>query len=185
MPSDPYVRNRAIPHDTEDRGWWYAKGEDLEHTFVDLCRRVGLPVAINPEKAYDRSAPDILFRGEVADLKTQNTPFFTAGRFRMEPRFTVTFNRKDLERYLRLHPTIDVVFWIRWTQARYRDVTVDPLHGIWTLSVADIQEQVAAGAPEHTYLRRQQAGDPNAKSSFLLDVRRMTCLWREDWPTAG
>lgn len=180
MTGDPYARNRSVPHDTEDRDWWYEKGESLEHSFVQLCQRIGLPVQINPAKEHDRSAPDIVYRGEAADLKTQNTPFFTAARYRMDPRLTVTFNRKDLERYLRLYPEMDILFWIEWKQVSWKGITVDPLRGIWALNVQEIHRQVAAGAPEHAYLRRQQAGDPNAKSSFLLDVRRMTCLWVED-----
>lgn len=168
-----------MQHDTEDRGWWYEKGEDLERAFVTLGKSLGLPVEINPSKVHDRTAPDILLRGEVADLKTQNTPFFTAARYRMDPGRTVTFNRKDLERYLRLHPQMEIVFWIRWTQLRWRDITVAPLHGIWTLDVQAIHARVAGGAPEHAYVRRQREGDPNAKSSFLLAVDDMTCLWED------
>jgi hypothetical protein len=74
-------RNVAVPHDTEDRSWWYIHGERLEERFVSICReRLKIGAMINPEKARDSTVPDLVVEGVLADLKTQNTPFFTAGR---------------------------------------------------------------------------------------------------------
>lgn len=175
--ADPYLRNASIPHDTEDKSWWYARGEGLELSFVGLCKRLGIVAEINPQKQADATAPDLLVEGKIADLKTQNTPFFTAGRYGMQPRFTVTFNRKDLDRYAAEYPEIDVVFWLNWQQSRWNSIVVQKLHGIWRVGIQKIISLVTAGAPEHSYQRRQQAADRNAKSSFLLDVRAMEPLW--------
>ncbi|MDO4705225.1 MAG: hypothetical protein Q4A98_03305 [Comamonadaceae bacterium] len=67
---------------------------------------------INPAKNMDKTAPDLIIDGAISDLKTQNTPFFTASRYGLDPRFAVTFNRKDYERYKRIYPSIVIYFWI-------------------------------------------------------------------------
>lgn len=47
-------RNSALPHHTQDRGWWYLHGEELETSFVSLCHtRLGLDAQVNPEKERD------------------------------------------------------------------------------------------------------------------------------------
>lgn len=174
-------RNVAVPHDTEDRGWWYIHGERLEERFVSICRdRLKIDAMINPEKARDRTVPDLVVEGELADLKTQNTPFFTAGRYRMDPRFAITFNRKDYERYKTLYPGIAIYFWLDWTQTSWRDSRVQYLGGVFRLPFSEVAKLIEAGAPEHAYIHRQSPGDRNAKSSFLLDIRRFEKLFSAD-----
>jgi hypothetical protein len=110
-------RNIVVPHDTEDRGWWHIHGERKEILFVSMCRdRLKIDACINPDKERDKTAPDLIVEGKMAELKTQNTPFFTAKRYRMDPRFTITFNRKDYERYLNVHPNIIIYVWVEWQQ---------------------------------------------------------------------
>lgn len=165
-------RNLAVPHDTEDRSWWYMHGERLEEQFVTLCRnRLNINAEINPEKVSDSTAPDLVVDGILADLKTQNTPFFTAGRYKMDPRYSVTFNRKDYERYKTKYPSIVIYFWLDWMQTQWRNNQVEYLGGIYRLPFAQVKEIIEQGAPEHVYMHRQTPGDRNAKSSFLLDVR--------------
>jgi len=174
-------RNCIVPHDTEDRGWWYIHGERLEERFVGICRdHLKIDANINPEKAKDPTVPDLIVNGCMADLKTQNTPFFTAGRYRMDPRFTVTFNRKDYERYKSLYPRIVIYFWIDWTQTTWQDRRVDYLGGVFRLPFVEVAAIIENGAPEHTYLHRRAPGDRNAKSSFLLDIRYFEKLFLND-----
>jgi hypothetical protein len=100
-------RNHNVPHGTEDKQWWLRHGERLEADFVELCvTHLALDVCLNPAKLVDPTAPDLLVDGKIADLKTQNTPFFTASRYGLDPRFTITFNWKDYERYRKLYPDI-------------------------------------------------------------------------------
>lgn len=174
-------RNEAVPHDTEDRGWWYIHGEKLEESFVTLCReRLGMDARINPAKERDKTAPDLIVQGTVADLKTQNTPFFTAGRYRLDPRFAVTFNRKDYERYKRLYPDIVIYFWLDWTQTTWRDSSVAYLGGIYRLPFSEVAALIEAPAPEHSYINRQSPNDRNAKSSFLLDIRKFERIFQTE-----
>ncbi|WP_158752830.1 hypothetical protein [Dyella sp. S184] len=171
-------RNKAVPHHTEDKGWWYLHGERLEETFVQLCQtKLQIEAKINPDKTYDKTAPDLVVEGCLADLKTQNTPFFTAGRYRLDPRFAVTFNRKDYERYKALYPEIFIYFWLDWKQTQWRDSRVEYLGGFFRLPFREVADLIEKGAPEHTYIHRRDPGDTNAKSSFLLDIRRFEELF--------
>ena len=114
--------------------------------------------------------------GSLADLKTQNTPFFTASRYRLDPRFAVTFNRKDYERYKNLYPTIIIYFWIDWKQTEWKGNKVDYYSGIFRIPFSDLALMIENGAPEHSYKRRYGDTAGNAKSSFLLDVRNFEAL---------
>ena len=179
-------RNDIVPHNTEDRGWWYIHGERLEERFVDICRNhLQIDAKINPEKARNPTVPDLVMDGFLADLKTQNTPFFTAGRYRMDPRFTVTFNRKDYERYKSLYPSLEIYFWLDWTQTTWKDHRVDYLGGVFRLPFVEVAALIEKGAAEHTYLHRREPGDRNAKSSFLLDVRYFEKLFSSEGPSSG
>lgn len=171
-------RNAAVPHNTEDKGWWYQHGERLEVTFAHLCReRLKIDAHINPEKERDRTVPDLVVEGVLADLKTQNTPFFTARKYRIDPRFAVTFNRKDYERYKALYPQIVIYFWLDWKQTEWRESRVEYLGGFFRLPFSEVAALIEGGAPEHYYIHRQNPGDRNAKSSFLLDIRRFEQLF--------
>lgn len=171
-------RNREVPHDTEDRGWWYLHGEKLEEQFVALCQGyLNIRACINPDKTRDKTVPDLLVDGCLADLKTQNTPFFTADRYGMDPRFSVTFNRKDYERYKNLYPNIIIYFWIDWKQTAWNGKFVDYFGGVFRLPFVKIASIIEGGAPEHHYINRRAPEDPNGKSSFILDVREFESLF--------
>ncbi|KQQ94955.1 hypothetical protein [Massilia sp. Leaf139] len=171
-------RNPNVPHDTEDRGWWYLHGAAMEKEFVKLCRtKFGLDAEINPAKDEDPCAPDLMVNGGLADLKSQRTPFYTARRFGIDPRYAVTFNRKDYERYKAYYSDISIYFWLDWTETSSRWGTVDYYGGIFHLPFSDVAALIEAGAPEHSYQHRVGPGDPNAKSSFILDIRKFTALF--------
>lgn len=178
-------RNPHVPHHTEDKMWWCLHGANLEQKFVELCRRqLHLEAQINPQKATDPYAPDLLVAGQLADLKTQNTPFFTAGRYGLDPRFAVTFNRKDVVRYAGHYPKIDIYFWIDWTQTAWKDQRVEYYGGIFRLPFQGIQALVDAGAKEHVYLNR--VGDPrNANSSYVFDIRSFEKIFEAPAPPRG
>lgn len=167
-------RNQAVPMDTEKKSWWLSYGESLEQAFVGICtQKLNINAEINPAKSEDPTAPDLLFEGRIADLKVQNTPFFSAQTYGMDPRFTVTFNRKDYERYLNNYPDIGVIFWVNWTQLSWKNYSVEPFNQVYAASIQKIRSFVESGAAEHSYIHRQNDELGNAKSSFLFDVRKM------------
>jgi len=170
---DHNSRNESVPHNTEDKNWWLLHGVGLENRFIRICNeKLNLDALINPEKKNNPYAPDLIVNKRIADLKTQNTPFFTSTRYKIEPRFAVTFNRKDYERYKTLYPDIDIYFWVDWIQTEWRGIKVDYLGGIFTLPFKSVQEIIEnENAPEHHYMHRVNDNAGNAKSSFILDIR--------------
>lgn len=170
--------NANVPHNTEDKMWWYEKGVELEEAFIKHSKEYGLDDAkINPEKATDKKVPDLIVGGRLAELKTRNTPFFTAGRYKFDPQYTITFNLKDYERYREKYPDLDIYFLVEWTQLQYGKYSVRPLKAVYKAPFSLIAKIIESGkAPLHSYERRQNDTQGNAKSSFLLDVRQFQQL---------
>lgn len=91
---------------------WYIWGESEENDFVKhIVPKLGIDLRINSEKAQNPWEIDLFdyTHNRYADLKVQNTPFFTAGRYMYggmpyNPTYTVTFNRKDYENYIERRP---------------------------------------------------------------------------------
>lgn len=164
--------DNTVIHNTEDKDWWCQYGMDHEFKFVELCNsKLGINAKINPEKKMNKYAPDLIVDGVVADLKTQNTPFFTCRKYSMNPQYTVTFNRKDYERYSCQYPNINIYFWVDWKKTTWQDIAIKYLGGIYVSSFTDIKNMIEKNPKEHSYLRRENSHTLNAKSSFLLDVR--------------
>ncbi|WP_240738325.1 HD domain-containing protein [Deinococcus fonticola] len=166
-------------HDTEDRPYWYEHGERQEQEFLKLAAQHHLPVRLNPAKASDKTAIDLLLTlpggQEVpADLKTQNTPFFTAARYGKNPGRAVTLNDKDIRRYERLYPDAVILFHVHWTTLTWRDQSVEPLRGVWSATLPEIKRLIQQ--PAHTYQRRKTDPRPNAPSSHVLSLDDLTCL---------
>lgn len=183
-------RNQAI-FNTENRPQWYAWGESEEIDFVEqIVPRLGIDLRINPEKATAPWEIDLYddTHNRYADLKVQQTPFFTAGAYRMgipgvcaagkggsgapyDPGYTVTFNRKDYENYREKHPDCDIYFWVHWRQLSYREIQVNELYGVWRAPFARMAERIEAGMVAlHPYKFRKN-DDHNARDSFLFDLR--------------
>ena len=169
-------------HDTEDKQWWTIEWAKREHLFVEkVCPELGLAGSINPAKLRDKYAPDLVVDSRLADLKCQETPFFTARTYGIDSQFAVTFNRKDYSRYKQLYPDLIVYFWIDWQQSamsiRGKQYSVRPMAGIWRASFGTLMCRIESGdVPLHAYQRRQGDMRGNAKESYLFDVRSFECL---------
>lgn len=170
-------RNQAL-FNTEDRAQWYTWGEEEEKDFVaHIVPKLGIDLRINPEKAARPHAIDLFdyTHDRYADLKTQKTPFFTAGKYLYhgkpyDPTYTVTFNKKDYENYLSTHPDCDIYFWVCWAQLTYQDKHVEPLRGVWRAPFAKLAEKIQAGEVAlHAYQHRVN-DDHNAKESYLFQL---------------
>lgn len=170
-------RNRAL-FNTEDRTQWCVWGEGEENDFVEhIVPRLGIDLRINPEKAQKPWEIDLFdyTHNHYADLKTQNTPFFTAGRYMYggvpyDPIYTVTFNKKDYENYIEKHSDCDIYFWVYWSQLAYRNIRVNELYGVWKASFQRMAEKIQAGEVVlHVYMHRVN-DDHNAKESYLFNL---------------
>ena len=175
-------RNQAV-FNTEDRDQWYAWGEDYEKDFIQkVVPKLGTDIRINPEKERIAWAIDLFdhTNHRYADLKVQETPFFSAGSpkyayrgRRYDPTYTVTFNRKDYERYCKTHPDCDIYFWLNWKQLQYsfpsgHVVTVPRIQGVWKASFQAMRSLIERGEVSlHVYQHRMD-DDHNAKDSYLF-----------------
>lgn len=130
-------RNRS-KYNTEDKQKWCKEGEKLEIAFVEnIVPKLSVKLDINPDKKINPCAIDLkdYTNNKYADLKSQNTPFFTAGKYsygkqkktKYAPQFTVTFNKKDYDNYKANHPDCDIYWCINWTQLTYGSTTIAPL----------------------------------------------------------
>lgn len=167
--------------DTEDRHAWYAASERWEQDFVDnVAPLFGLKAKINPAKALAPWALDLtlFWQGQwtIAELKPQFTPFFTAvQRFDLPPLFTFALNVSDVEDYRADQDwwPLPLLFWMQWDKTTYRDGRrVRPLFGLWHTSIRDLLWFIDNVRPTtHAYQRRQVDARPNAKESYVFDIR--------------
>jgi len=162
-------------HDLQDKGPWCQTGVSIENTFVSKFG-AKLGVTINPSKTNDAYSPDLLEVGSsiLADLKTQNTPFFQANqRFGLDPQRVVVFNKKDADRYERLYPAIIIYFWVDWQAVRFESgaqiIQVNPMSEVWRIPFPDLQKLLQK-APLHFYAQRRNDNLGNAKSSYVLNL---------------
>jgi hypothetical protein len=167
----------------QDKAYWIRDGEKKEGSFVSLVLpALGFRGEINPAKAADPYAPDLLVEGHLADLKCQRTPFFKARELHgVDPQYAVTFNRKDVERYSAQYPSIDIYFWIHWQETMRviggKTLSVNPIAGVWRASFATIRHLVELrSVRSHDYLHRLFDDAGNARSSYVFDVRRFEYL---------
>lgn len=173
------ARAEEIDHnDLQDKAFWCKHGVRIEESFVAEYG-ANLGVEINPEKDGNPYAPDLLIKGQyLADLKTQNTPFFSAAeRYGYDPTFTVVFNEKDRKRYFREYPNIYILFWVDWMATRMefpsgKSYRCEYLRGVWAVSF-DRLNALCSGAPLHDYQQRKDDDLGNAKASYLIDLRKL------------
>ncbi|WP_422083410.1 hypothetical protein [Ulvibacterium sp.] len=161
--------------DLQAKSTWCKDGESIEEAFVSRYGRA-LDLQMNPDKKTDPYAPDLLEKGEfLADLKTQNTPFFKARKlYGIEPSYAIVFNRKDARRYHKVYPDIIIYFWVEWHSVKFVmgnfQQTVGYINGVWRIPFKNLVELLKV-APEHSYQQRKNDNKGNAKSSFVLDIR--------------
>ena len=163
-------------HDLQDKGPWCQTGASIEQVFVSRYGAT-LDVSINPQKSTNIYAPDLIEHGNLnalADLKTQNTPFFQATqRFELDPQMAVVFNKKDADRYSAQYPNIAIFFWVEWVATRFvsgpQTIQVQPMSGVWKIP---FQQLIALlhTAPLHSYAQRMNDNKGNARSSYVLNL---------------
>jgi hypothetical protein len=187
----------------EDKLPWCRAGEEYERAFVEIWNaHYHDKMSINPAKANNPYSADLMWHGAPADLKTQTTPFFTASRYGVDPRFAVVLNRKDVERYEYQYPGMPIFFWVDWQETQWRVIDSERVSpygppptgdtvvlrrvayfgGIFATNVDHILHLVRSGAPEHSYRARGDDRQGNAKSSYVLDLGTFTRIAASEDP---
>jgi len=164
-------------HDLQDKPAWCEVGEDLELAFLKVFG-VKFDLKLNEEKETKPTAPDFKHNGtgRYVDLKTQNTPFFNAAKYSVDPQYAVTFNAIDLERYSSLYPSIIVIFHVSWEATKIifsngKKIEVLPMSGIWAASIQTIEKNCNT-KNYHQYQQRLSDKKGNAKGSYVLDLNK-------------
>lgn len=190
------ANNREVVlHNTEDKNWWLQEGETREGEFLELCAAQNILKGIvpNPERTANRKhLPEYFYRGALLDLKDHRIPFFEAERTRqIPPRYALTLDEQDVIDIETKYPTCRLVFYVNWMAVKYqkvrldekggetilREIVIQPLHGIWGMTPARMRELTAENKNIHEYLRRKDDRRGNAKTSFGVDLRRLTQIW--------
>jgi len=184
----------VVLHNTEDKDWWLKEGETREREFLELCAAQNILKGIvpNPERTANRKhLPEYFYRGALLDLKDHRIPFFEAQRVRdIPPRYALTLDEQDVIDIETKYPTCRFVFYVNWMAVKYqkimldetngetilREIVIQPLHGIWGMTPARMRELIA-GENTHEYLRRKDDRRGNAKTSYGIDLRRITQIW--------
>ncbi len=178
MPYKLYDKNgKTIDHhNLQDKSPWCKAGASKEFVFIEKFGEK-LNLIINPEKEKSPYVPDLLNTKTemLSDLKVQNTPFFQAKiKFGMDPQYSVVFNQKDMERYQKLYPNIDIYFWVDWIVVKfvndYGEIEVNEMSGVWFIPFQKLLALLKK-APLHEYCRRRNDTKGNAKASYVLDIR--------------
>ncbi|UBD64419.1 hypothetical protein K6V25_16070 [Bacteroides salyersiae] len=167
--------NIVSNHDLQDKGFWCQTGISKEKIFINMFgEKLGL--IINPEKATNKYAPDLFNTSKqlLADLKTQNTPFFLANKlFNYPPQHTVVFNVKDYIRYKKSYPNIEIYFAVDWQVIKYESkdtcIEVRPMVGVWKVDFPTLEEKLK-NAPIHCYSQRKNDIKGNATQSYVLNL---------------
>jgi hypothetical protein len=160
----------------QEKGFWCEHGLEKEHVFVNkVGSRFG--VEMNKDKDDSPYVPDLFqtHNQKIADLKTQNTPFFQSKqKYGISSQYAVTFNVKDYKRYSSLYPDIAIYFAVEWTVTKFvgygRSQEVKPMRGVWWTDLTRIKEMVKT-SPRHSYQQRVGDKKGNAKDSFIFDLR--------------
>ena len=163
---------------TEDREKWYKWGEDGEREFIKkIVPTLKNNIIINPEKNMDSSCIDLydLTNNKYADLKIQDTPFFTSRKYKYggipyDPSYTVSFNKKDYENYKKKYPSCDIYFWVNWKQLSYKGITVNPVKGVWRASFFKMVELIENNTVTLHCYKHRESDDHNAKDSYLFNL---------------
>lgn len=176
------VRRNTVLFNTEDRDKWYEYGEVSEKNFINkVAPTLKIDIRENPEKKCNKWAIDLYdyTNNRYADLKEQDTPFFTASRYYYngipyDPSFTVTFNKKDYEYYSTEYKDCDIYFWVNWKQLSYEyngnTIKVLPIKGVWVARFEKMASMIESGRVVlHKYIHRKNDSH-NARDSYLFSL---------------
>ena len=110
----------------------------------------------------------------LSDLKSQNTPFFLAGKkYNIDPQFAVVFNQKDKLNYIKKTSDgsdIYIYFWVKWKKQERFNVKVLGIDAIFRVKFSSLLKPLDDNKL-HQYKQRRNDNKGNAKASYVLDVR--------------
>lgn len=163
--------------DLQDKQSWCEHGRNLEDVFIEKFGEE-LSLEINNDKADSVYVIDMYNTKDdvLSDLKSQNTPFFLAGKkYNVDPQFAVVFNEKDKLNYIKKTSNgseIYIYFWVKWEEQNRFGVKVESMDSIFMTKFSDLLN-ILDDNKLHEYKQRKGDTRGNAKASYVLDVRNM------------
>ena len=163
--------------DLQDKQSWCEHGRNLEDVFIEKFGEE-LSLEINKDKADSVYVIDMYNTKDdvLSDLKSQNTPFFLAGKkYNVDPQFAVVFNEKDKLNYIKKTSNgseIYIYFWVKWEEQNRFGVKVESMDSIFVTKFSDLLN-ILDDDKLHAYKQRRQDTKGNAKASYVVDVRNM------------
>lgn len=166
--------------DLQDKQSWCEHGRNLEDVFIEEFGEE-LSLEINKNKSESVYVIDMFNTkyGVLSDLKSQNTPFFLAGKkYKIDPQFAVVFNKKDKLNYIK--KTADgselyIYFWVKWDAQDRFGVRVESIDSIYATKFSNLLKMLDEDKL-HEYKQRKGDTRGNAKESYVIDVRSMKLL---------
>jgi hypothetical protein len=165
--------NLINPKDLQNRAVWYEHGVSKEEKFVKLYHE-RLDVIVNPGKETNPTLPDLLYKGNLSDLKSQETPLFIAGKYGVDPTYAVTFNLKDALDYGHFgkdYPKFTIFYWVQWIAVKMemygKFYVAKPLKGVWRVDFSRL-EALRIKAPIHWYNQREKHTEQNPQQREIL-----------------
>jgi len=157
----------AVESILQDKEFWCETGEFDEDNFLERNDFHLVNILPNEAKSNDKFTYDMRI-SFPSDLKTVRTAWrFSQEMFGINPKYAVSLNRKDVERYNELYPNIIIVMDIKlpdYERVHWTDLTrVNRL----------IKHELAK---EHIYKERIDDTQGNAKSSYVFDCRWLPIL---------
>jgi len=151
-----------MTHNPQDKDYWVKKGRDMETLFHRTVHLEGCGVSFPTAKIDDPYGHDFLLTRPM-DLKVQAKPFRTAmERFGIPPRYAISINLKDLQRYAEMYPNIVFVVVVFFEgEVEVRQMTIQRARRL----VGNGQ------AKRHKYINRKNDTSGNGKESFIFDLR--------------
>jgi hypothetical protein len=151
--------------DNENKKAWCEMGAQAETRFAGPVFKSGCAVMMNPAKLESKYTHDMLIL-MPSDLKTIRTRFNTADRYGIPARTAFTINCKDIERYSEKYPHIVIVL----------DIDYGDFKTLRYASLRELRRAIALGkAKKHTYQKREDDTQGNAKDSYVMDA-----LWFQE-----
>ena len=148
------------PSDPQDKKAYVEWGGAQEYPFTQRGAVKGWRFAMNPEKAHNPFAHDMLACVPI-DLKTMDRQWDHSERmFGIPSQWAVSINTKDFVKYARECPNIIIVLDVRWLDA------------VYTLTLDRARHLIGWGkAKRHFYKKRVNDQKGNCKDSFVFDLR--------------
>ena len=179
-------------HDVQDKAWWVKYGAEKEKYFVDSILpkyNIDKTIIINPAKERNSTAADLICDTDkiLGDLKICETPFFTAGKYGMDPNGCVTFDEKDYIRYMfdyQILPAITytkkpqtffIMFYVSWPEQDDYGVSIKAREGLWAITIRGINNMVLDNdkIKWHRYKNRVENKDGNGRASMIIPLSEM------------